>query len=108
MNAHAHCYLPYPDSPVPHADSGPLGGLSFAVKDLFDVAGYPTGCGNPHKLAASGLKSSHAPVVRQLLAAGACFTAGYSACGPPTTASASTAACRWPTASIPAAGSPAS
>jgi len=74
MNAQAHCYLPYPDSPVPHADSGPLAGLTFAVKDLFDVAGYPTGCGNPHRLAASGLKSSHAPVVRQLLEAGARFT----------------------------------
>ncbi|KTT05127.1 amidase [Pseudomonas oryzihabitans] len=74
MNAHAHCYLPYPASPVPHAGNGSLGGLSFAVKDLFDVAGYPTGCGNPHKLAASGLKSSHAPVVRQLLEAGARFT----------------------------------
>ncbi len=27
--------------------SGPLAGLSFAVKDLIDIGGYKTGCGNP-------------------------------------------------------------
>ena len=26
---------------------GPLRDLRFAVKDLIDVAGHPTGCGNP-------------------------------------------------------------
>jgi amidase len=26
---------------------GPLAGLTFAAKDLFDVAGQPTGGGNP-------------------------------------------------------------
>ena len=26
---------------------GPLAGLTFAAKDLFDVAGHPTGGGNP-------------------------------------------------------------
>ncbi|MCK7491706.1 MAG: amidase family protein [Comamonadaceae bacterium] len=34
--------------------SGPLAGLTFAVKDLFDVAGYPTGGGNPLLLATVG------------------------------------------------------
>ena len=29
--------------PVAHAPEGPLAGLTFAAKDLFDVAGYPTG-----------------------------------------------------------------
>jgi amidase len=28
---------------------GPLAGLTFAAKDLFDVAGRPTGAGNPDK-----------------------------------------------------------
>jgi amidase len=45
----------------------------FAVKDLFDVAGYPTSGGNPMMLARSGIKTAHAPVVAQLLAAGAQF-----------------------------------
>lgn len=39
VNDIAHAFLPYPDVPVPHANAGPLAGVSFAVKDLFDVAG---------------------------------------------------------------------
>ncbi|HEY1610034.1 MAG TPA: amidase [Paraburkholderia sp.] len=66
-------FVPYPDAPVPHAPHGPLAGLTFAVKDIFDVAGYPTGCGNPHMLALSGIKTANAPVVDALLHAGARF-----------------------------------
>ncbi len=29
------------------SSSGPLDGLRFAVKDLIDVAGYISGCGDP-------------------------------------------------------------
>jgi amidase len=50
-----------------------LAGLRFAVKDIFDVAGYPTGCGNPHMLALSGIKSDSAPAVAALAGAGATF-----------------------------------
>lgn len=67
----AHAFVPYPGVALPHAASGPLAGLSFAVKDLFDVAGYPTGGGNPHVLALSGIKTRTAAVVQQLLDAGA-------------------------------------
>ncbi len=67
-------FMPYPDMPVASASSGHLTGLSFAVKDLFDVAGYPTGCGNPHKLALSGIKTSTAPAIQTLLDAGAIFS----------------------------------
>jgi amidase len=65
--------MPYPDAPVAHAASGPLAGLSFAVKDLFDVAGYPTSGGQPFVLAMSGIKSETAPTVQRLLDAGARF-----------------------------------
>ena len=58
---------------MPHAASGPLSGLSFAVKDLFDVAGYPTSGGQPFVLAMSGIKTSTAPTVQRLLDAGARF-----------------------------------
>jgi amidase len=68
-----HAFLPYPDAPVPHTSSGPLTGLSFGVKDLFDVAGYPTGGGQPLLLAMSGIKTSTAPAVQMLLDAGAKF-----------------------------------
>ena len=68
-----HAFMPYPPQPVPHALSGPLSGMTFAVKDLFDVAGYPTGGGNPHLLALSGIKRRTAPVVQRLLDNGARF-----------------------------------
>ncbi|EIM27101.1 amidase [Microvirga lotononidis] len=67
----AHAFMPYPAVPVPHAPSGPLSGLTFAAKDLFDVAGYPTSAGSPHMLAMSGIKSRTAPTVQKLLDAGA-------------------------------------
>jgi amidase len=67
----AHAFVPYPDVPVPHAATGPLSGLRFGVKDLFDVAGYPTGGGNPIVLAMSGIKTRTAPTVQRLLNAGA-------------------------------------
>jgi amidase len=69
----AHAFVPYPDAPAPRAATGPLADLSFAAKDLFDVAGYPTGGGNPIVLAMSGIKTRTAPTVQKLLDAGARF-----------------------------------
>ncbi len=69
----ARAFMPYPDAPVAHATSGPLAGLAFAVKDLFDVAGYPTSGGQPFVLAMSGIKTTTAPTVQRLLDAGARF-----------------------------------
>jgi amidase len=69
----ARAFVPYPPAEVPHAASGPLAGLTFAAKDLFDVAGYPTGGGSPHILAMSGIKTRTAPTVQRLLDAGARF-----------------------------------
>lgn len=66
-------FMPYPDAPVANAASGPLQGLGFGVKDLFDVAGYPTSGGQPFVLAMSGIKTRTAPVVQRLLDAGARF-----------------------------------
>ena len=43
----ARAFMPYPAKAVPSAPEGPLADLTFAVKDLFDVAGYPTGGGSP-------------------------------------------------------------
>lgn len=67
----AHAFMPYPAVPVPQAPSGPLSGLTFAAKDLFDVAGYPTSAGSPHMLAMSGIRTRTAPTVQRLLDAGA-------------------------------------
>lgn len=69
----ARSFVPYPAKAVAGAASGPLASLGFGVKDLFDVAGYPTGCGNPLKLAESGIRTANAPAVQALLDAGATF-----------------------------------
>ena len=69
----ARAFMPYPPVAVANAPHGPLAGLRFGVKDLFDVAGYPTSAGQPLILAMSGIKTRHAEVVTRLLAAGAAF-----------------------------------
>jgi amidase len=51
--------------------SGPLDGLTFAVKDVIDVAGTVTGCGNPTWASLHGPAAAHAVVVEQLLGSGA-------------------------------------
>src|SRR5215207_7948504 len=51
--------------------SGLLDGLSFAVKDLIDIGGYKTGCGNPSWGDTHPLASMNAVCVEQLLDAGA-------------------------------------
>ncbi len=63
---------------VPHGrfvmeptSSGPLSSLTFAVKDVFDVAGHATGAGNPTWLATHASPGRSSPLVDQLLAAGA-------------------------------------
>lgn len=53
------------------AADGPLKGMTFAVKDLFDVAGTRTGAGNPDFLKRRAPATHHAPPVQSLLDAGA-------------------------------------
>lgn len=50
--------------------SGRLSGLTFAVKDLFDVAGSVTTYGNPDWASTHGVATATAPVVTALLQAG--------------------------------------
>jgi amidase len=51
--------------------SGSLDGMTFAVKDLIDVAGTPTGGGNPDWLKVQSPAARSAPAVEALFAAGA-------------------------------------
>ncbi len=51
--------------------AGPLSGLSFAAKDLFDVAGLVTGCGNPDWANTHEPAEADAWAVDALLGAGA-------------------------------------
>ncbi|MGN6550614.1 MAG: amidase [Pararhizobium sp.] len=52
---------------------GPLAGTMLAVKDIFDVAGWPTGCGLPDKLAEAKPAQQTTAAVQALFDAGAAF-----------------------------------
>jgi amidase len=64
-------FLPGPRLLRAGAAEGPLRGLTFAAKDLFDVAGVPTGCGNPDWPLTHPTPTRSAAAVHLLLAAGA-------------------------------------
>jgi amidase len=51
--------------------SGSLDGLTFAVKDLFDIVGHVTGCGNPDWRNTHPPAAANAVCIEQLLDAGA-------------------------------------
>ena len=60
--------------PIQGTDTGPLKGLSFMVKDLFEVKGHKTGNGSPDFLAQNKAAKKTAPVVQKLIDSGACLT----------------------------------
>lgn len=60
-----HC-----DIRIEGAVDGPLAQTTFAVKDLFHIAGTKAGCGNPDWLASHDEDEETAPVIHKLLAAG--------------------------------------
>jgi amidase len=64
-------FVPHGHIEIAGAAQGPLAGATFAVKDIFDVAGTVTGRGNPDWLASHDAAQRHAPAVDALLAAGA-------------------------------------
>ena len=64
-------FVPGPRCRVVATAAGALSGLRFAVKDLIDIAGWPTGCGNPDWARTHAAATDNAPVVEALLVAGA-------------------------------------
>ncbi len=64
-------FIPGPRLRIAGAAGGPLAGLTFAAKDLFDVAGHPTGGGNHDWARHSPVPDRHAWAVQALLEAGA-------------------------------------
>ncbi|MCX7686260.1 MAG: amidase [Acetobacteraceae bacterium] len=64
-------FVPGPRAEMAGAPSGPLGGLSFAVKDLFDIAGLVTTYGHPLWGETHGPAVATAPAVLACLQAGA-------------------------------------
>ena len=64
-------FVPGPRVRIEGRAGGPLAGLTFAVKDLFDVAGVPTGGGNHDWPTGRPVPTRHAWAVQTLLDAGA-------------------------------------
>ena len=67
-------FVPGSDVHRPGRSDGPLAGLTFAAKDLFDVEGLVTGCGNPDWAATHAPAQASARAVTMLLDAGATLT----------------------------------
>src|SRR5262245_25307471 len=59
------------DIEVKGAATGPLAGLTCAVKDIYDIAGQKTGFGNPDWLRTHEIATRTAPSIQLLLDAGA-------------------------------------
>jgi len=64
-------FVPGPRVRIEGKAGGPLSGLTFAVKDLFDVAGVPTGGGNHDWPKGRSVPARHSWAVQTLLDAGA-------------------------------------
>jgi amidase len=64
-------FVPGVDVRLPGRPGGPLDSLTFAVKDLFDIQGFVTGCGNPDWAATHPAAERSAAAVETLLKAGA-------------------------------------
>src|SRR5262245_31840080 len=71
MSDPVNAFVPGPPVRVEGRPGGPLSGLTFAAKDLFDVAGHPTGGGNPDWARTHPVPARHAWAVQTLLDAGA-------------------------------------
>lgn len=68
-----NAFMDFDGPAIAPKQSGPLSGCTLAVKDIFDVAGYRTGCGNPQKYDEAEPAERTAPAVQVLLDAGAEF-----------------------------------
>ncbi len=66
-----NAFVPGPRITVNGAPGGPVAGLTFAAKDLFDVAGHPTGGGNHDWARSNPVPTRNAWAVQTLLDAGA-------------------------------------
>ena len=64
-------FIPEPFPTIPPTGEGSLSARTFAVKDLFDVAGHVAGCGNPDWARTHPPAEVTAPTVQSLLDAGA-------------------------------------
>jgi amidase len=75
MSDKINAFVPGGRVTIEGAPQGPLHGRTFAAKDLFDVAGHPTGGGNHDWARYNPVPTRHAWAVQTLLDAGATLIA---------------------------------
>lgn len=68
-----NAFLGYPQTLVQHEENGPLAGRSLAVKDIFDVSGFPSGWGNPARLVEAEPATHTTEAIQALFDSGARF-----------------------------------
>lgn len=66
-------YIPNGRLTLNATGSGILNGLTFAAKELIDITGHITGCGNPYWLHERNPAQQSAPCIERLLSKGATF-----------------------------------
>ena len=71
MTDSINAFVPGIDARIDGATDGPLSGLTFAAKDLFNVAGFHTGGGNPDWGKRAPVPDKHSWAVQTLLDSGA-------------------------------------
>ena len=71
---HRNAFCAHTHVALPPTGRGLLDGLTFGLKDIFDVAGHRTGFGNPDWLRTHEPATSSASVLSRLLEAGASLT----------------------------------
>ena len=71
MKSEYGAFLDEIDLNVPGAAEGPLAGLTFAAKDVFDIAGQVAGNGHPDWRRTHAAAETTAPAVKAMLEAGA-------------------------------------
>ena len=64
-------FVPHSPPRIDGSGQGPLAGLTFVVKDLYDIAGYVTGGGSPEWLRTHAPATHNSGAVQRLLDAGA-------------------------------------
>ena len=71
MNDKLNAFCRYTHVELPGSHTGPLAGLSLAVKDVFHIRGHRTGAGNPDWFQTHPAAETTSPAVQRLLDAGA-------------------------------------
>ena len=68
---HVNAFCRHTHVELPSHHAGPLAGLRFGAKDIFDITGYPTGFGSPDWFNTHPHATQTAPAIEMLIHSGA-------------------------------------